>query len=103
MVYVIWTDQALSDLRAIKDYLDQVAAPDIAERFCLALFEAPGRIKKFPRSGQVVPEFGQEHIREVLYQDYRIIYEIGDGACYIRAIVHGSRDLQRHLDPKQWE
>jgi plasmid stabilization system protein ParE len=90
-------------LRAIKDYLDREATTEIAERFCLALLAAPDRVKRFPHSGQVVPEFGEERIREVLYQDYRIIYEVGDGACYIRMVIHGSRDLQRHLDPQHWK
>jgi toxin ParE1/3/4 len=103
LVYIIWTDEAINDLRAIKDYLDLVAAPDVAERFCLALLAAPDRIKRFPLSGQVIPEFRLEKIREVLFQGYRIIYEVGDGACYIRAVIHGSRDLQRHLDPRFWK
>jgi addiction module RelE/StbE family toxin len=102
LVYIIWTDEAINDLRAIKEYLDRVAAPEIAQRFCLALLAAPDRIKRFPQSGQVVPEFREEDIREVLFQDYRIIYQVGDGACYIRTVVHGSRDLQRLLDPKRW-
>lgn len=66
MVYLIWTDEAINDLRAIKDYLDREAGIEIAERFCLGLLDAPDRIKRFPLSGQVVPEFGQESIREVL-------------------------------------
>jgi addiction module RelE/StbE family toxin len=103
LVYVIWTDEAINDLRSIKDYLERVASPEVAERFCWALLAAPDRVKQFPLSGQVVPEFRQEKIREVLYQDYRIIYEAVEGACYIRTVVHGSRDLQRHLDPKHWK
>jgi hypothetical protein len=32
---------------------------------------------------------------------YRIIYEIRGEACYIVAIIHGSRDLARHVQPSQ--
>ena len=101
MVYVIWTDAAIENLRAIKDYIAQ-SAPEVAERFCLEFLDAPDRLERFPRSGQVVPEFGIESVREIQFRGYRIIYQVGDGACYIRAVMHGSRDIQRHINPSAW-
>jgi addiction module RelE/StbE family toxin len=101
LVYVIWTDEAIGDLSAIKDYISQ-SAPETALRFCLSFLDAPDRLEQFPRSGQVVPEFRIESIREIQFRGYRIIYQVGEGACYIRAVVHGSRDLQRHVDPTAW-
>jgi addiction module RelE/StbE family toxin len=103
LVYVIWTDSAIDDLRAIKDYLLKVADEKTARRLCLELFHAPDRLKQFPRSGQVVPEFQVESVREVLCRDYRLIYQVAEGACYIRAIIHGRRDLQRLIDPSDWD
>ena len=101
MVYVIWTDEAIGDLAAIKEYIAK-SAPDAAERFCLSFLDAPDRLERFPRSGQVVAEFQIESIREVQFRGYRIIYQVAEGACYIRAVVHGSRELQRHIDPTKW-
>jgi addiction module RelE/StbE family toxin len=101
LVYVIWTNEAIADLKAIKDYISK-SAPETAERFSLSFLDAPDRLERFPRSGQVVPEFGIEEIREIQFRGYRIIYQVADGACYIRAVVHGSRDLQRHIDPANW-
>lgn len=101
MVYVIWTDSAIKDLRAIKDYIAQ-SAPDVAERFCVEFLDAPDRLERFPRSGQVVPEFAVETIREIQFRGYRIIYQVGDDACYIRAVMHASRDMQRHINPAAW-
>jgi toxin ParE1/3/4 len=72
LVYIIWTEQAINDLMAIKDYIAQ-SAPDTAERFCLQLLDAPDRLERFPLSGQVVPEFRQESIREIAFRNYRII------------------------------
>jgi toxin ParE1/3/4 len=103
LVYIIWTDEAINDLRAIKDYLVKVADEKTARRFCLELFSAPERLKRFPKSGQVVPEFQIEEVREVLFRDYRIIYQVAEGACYIRAVTHGSRELQRLIDPGDWD
>jgi len=103
LVYVIWTDEAINDLRKIKDYLVRVADEKTARRFCLALFSAPDRLRRFPKSGQVVLEFQIEAVREVLFRDYRIIYQVAEGACYIRTVVHGSRELQQHIDPSDWD
>lgn len=101
MVYVIWTEQAINDLMAIKEYIAR-SAPMTAERFCLQLLDAPDRLQRFPLSGQVVPEFAMESIREISFRAYRIIYQVAEGACYIRAVIHGSREIQRHIDPSNW-
>ena len=101
MVHVIWTNEAVGDLRAIKEYI-ATSSPETAERFCLSFLDAPDRLERLPRSGQVVPEFGIESIREIQFRGYRIIYQVAQEACYIRAVIHGSRDLQRHIDPLGW-
>jgi plasmid stabilization system protein ParE len=85
-------------LRAIKDYI-AASNPAAAKRFCIQLYESSDRLRLFPRSGQVVPEFGIEDLREILFGDYRILYECRPGACYVKAVIHGSRELQRHFDP----
>jgi plasmid stabilization system protein ParE len=74
---------------AIKDYIAQ-SAPMTAERFCLKLLDAPDRLERMPLAGQVVPEFGIESIREISFQGYRIIYQVAERACYIRAVIHRS-------------
>jgi len=85
-------------LRAIKDYIAS-SNPAAAHRFCLELYDSTDRLRLFPRSGQVVPEFGREDLREILFGDYRILYECHTGACYVKAVIHGSRELQWHFDP----
>ena len=50
-----------------------------------------------PRAGWMVPEFKVDHFREVLMRPYRIIYELRGDACYIVAVIHGSRDLPQHI------
>lgn len=101
MVYVIWTDAALEDLRLVKNYIER-HNPAAARRFCLDIYDSTASIGRFPRSGQVVPEFGLEDVREILFCGYRILYQCKPGACYVNAVIHGSRDLQRHIDPANW-
>ena len=101
MVYVIWTDPAIDDLRSIRDFIES-RSPGAARRFCTELYESTTRLRLSPRSGQVVPEFNLEHVREIIFGDYRILYEVAEGACYVMAVIHGSRDLSRHIDPRNW-
>jgi len=98
---VIWTEPALNDLHEIIRHVAQDSAT-YAERLGTHLVEAPRRLAAFPRSGRVVPEFHDQHIRELIYGAYRIIYLIKRQSCYITAVVHGSRDVLRHVKPGGW-
>jgi toxin ParE1/3/4 len=64
-----WTNQALADLEAIGNFIAR-DAPSVAQIFVDHVFEAVKRLEIFPRSGRVVPEIGQEDIREILYLDF---------------------------------
>ena len=48
-----------------------------------------------PFSGQVVPEFGDETIREVIEGPFRIIYQSFVTVIYVLAVVHGARILTK--------
>jgi toxin ParE1/3/4 len=51
------------------------------------------KLLQFPRMGRVVPETQDESIRELLHQNYRIVYRINGERIEILTIIHGSRDL----------
>ena len=42
----------------------------------------------------MVPEFGDQEIREIVVYSYRVIYRIQTEELIIVAIVHGKRDLK---------
>jgi len=68
---VIWTREAVEDVEAIKAYVarDSVRyASLLVERIVAAV----GRLESFPESGRVVPEVGDESLREVIHGAYRI-------------------------------
>lgn len=92
MAEVIWRPQALRDLEAIEAYYEDVA-PDFAPLFVAGAFEAASRLADFPNAGRVVPEIGDESIRELIYRQYRILYVVGDGAAEILTVYHSSRQL----------
>ena len=99
---VIWTEPALADLREIRDFVAK-DSPTYAARLASRLVEAPRRLAQFDKSGQRVPEFDQDHIRELPVGSYRLIYVVRNGTCYIVAVVHGSRDLERVLKREDFE
>jgi toxin ParE1/3/4 len=67
-----WTNQALADLEAIGNFIAR-DAPSLAQVFVDNVFEAVKRLEVFPSSGRVVPEIGQEDIREILFGSYQIV------------------------------
>ena len=87
-----WTRQAQKDPKAIRDLI-ALDAPATASAYVRKLRESVGRLRQFPFSGEVVPEFGREEIREVLRGDYRLIYRVSDGRVDILTVFHGARIL----------
>ena len=49
-----------------------------------------------PNSVALQEEAGVYRVR---VGDYRIVYEVRGEGCYIVAVIHGSRDLPRHVRP----
>lgn len=47
-----------------------------------------------PRVGRVVPEIGQERIREVLEGKYRIVYRIDDDTLAVLTVFEGHQQLR---------
>jgi toxin ParE1/3/4 len=95
---LIWTDPSLDDLRSIRDYI----ARD-SESYAIGLVEevilSVERLLQFPRLGRVVPEAQDENIRQLLCQNYRIIYRLARERIEVLAIVHGSRSMARLQRP----
>jgi plasmid stabilization system protein ParE len=42
----------------------------------------------------VVPEVGDESLREVVYENYQIVYRVKPGAVEIITVFHGARLLR---------
>lgn len=76
----------------MRDYIARDSdfyAADLVQQMVLSV----GKLLRFPRMGRVVPETQDESIRELLQQNYRIIYRIAGERIEILTIIHGSRDL----------
>ena len=92
MTRVIWTRGAVEDVEAVKAYVarDSVRyAALLAERIVAAV----DRLELFPESGRVVPEVGDESLREVIYGAYRIVYRIKAESVEVVTVYHAARLL----------
>lgn len=44
--------------------------------FGYELISETGRLQEFPELGRIVPEYRNDHIREIIFRPYRIVYRI---------------------------
>ncbi len=93
MAQVTWTEQAIDDLSTVFLFIARDAL-GYAELMIERVFAATERLDEFPRSGRVVPEIGQDDIREVIVQNYRIIYRVVFDAAEILTVHHGARPFR---------
>ena len=98
---VRWSQSALDDLDAIGDYFERTS-PGYARSIVARLYAAPEVLADHPRLGRVVPEYGVEHIREVVREGYRVAYVLTGGpasgeTAEVLAVLHGRQDLGRKL------
>ncbi len=94
MVKIEWTDPALEDLNQIFKYIARDSTY-YANLFIKRIYESIQNLKDFPESGRVVPEKGINNLREIIMQNYRIIYRYRkvEKIVEILTIIHGSRQL----------
>jgi toxin ParE1/3/4 len=95
-VRVHWTDNAISHLIGIYDYIARDSS-FYAQRMIDRLTRRSQQIGDFPASGRVVPEYEAPDVREVIEKPYRIIYRLLPDQIDILAVVHGAQLLPPEL------
>ncbi|WP_413935764.1 type II toxin-antitoxin system RelE/ParE family toxin [Nitrospira sp. BLG_1] len=100
MIRIEWTEPAVSDLENIHEYIARDSA-EYADAVVERLVLSVDRLASFPESGRLVPEASDPKIRELLSQNYRVIYRLRKGVAQILAIVLGARNLSG-IKPKPW-
>ena len=93
MVKIIWTEFALADLKSIHEYISQDSRT-YASKFIEKLIKRVDQLETFPKSGRIVPEFGNSTIRELIEGSYRIVYKISSDHIGIVRIHHSARKLK---------
>ncbi|MBW6517650.1 MAG: type II toxin-antitoxin system RelE/ParE family toxin [ANME-2 cluster archaeon] len=92
MARIIWSPNASDDLESICEFI-AIDSEYYARSFAKGIIKAIERLIVFPESGRIVPEYNLNNIREIIYQNYRIVYRIKSDIIEIVTIVHGARLL----------
>lgn len=89
---VRWARTAIGHLASIYDYISH-DSPRYARRMVDRITARSQQIASFPQSGQMVPEYQDPDIREVIEGSYRVIYEVTADEVRVLAVIHGARLL----------
>lgn len=89
---VLWTRNALGHLTSVYEHIAQ-DSPRYARRMVDRITSRSRQIAAFPRSGQMVPEYQDPDIREVIEGSYRVIYLVTSDDIRVLAVIHGAQLL----------
>ncbi len=88
-----WSPRALSNLEEICNYIAK-DSEYYARLFARKIITMVEDIPRFPKVGRIVPEYGDENLREKIYKNYRIVYRLKESIVEIVAICHGAKTLK---------
>lgn len=97
-----WTETASNHLQIIHEYIAKDSKA-YATRFVKSLIKAAAKLETMPSIGRIVPELENNALREVIYQNYRIIYRLrSDENVEILAVLHSARNFKKAFY-EEWE
>jgi len=96
MIEIKWSDPALDDMVNIRDYIAKDST-FYARRFIERIFDHVEKLADFPEIGRHVPEANDiKHVRELIFQGYRILYLLSPEHVSIITVIHGSKNLSQN-------
>lgn len=90
---VTWSPEAVEDLESIAEYIERDSS-FYAQSVVSQILETSRKIKEFPLIGRMLPEIGDENIRERFIYSYRLVYKIQQQRILIVAVIHGKRLIE---------
>ncbi len=92
-VKIIWSETALQDVKEIITFISK-DSDFYAINFTSKIISSVDILKVFPEIGRIVPEYENIMIREILYRNYRVVYQIEKNDIEILTVFHGSKLLE---------
>ena len=90
---VKWSPEAIEDLESIAEFIGR-DSEYYARAVVTEILSVSKNVCEFPLIGRVVPEIGDEDIRERFIYSYRLVYRIEPEQILIVAVIHGKRLLE---------
>jgi toxin ParE1/3/4 len=92
MARILWTETASNDLESIHAYIAR-DSKYYADVFVAELIASTDVLRDFPRLGHIVREDADGNTRELVFGNYRIIYDVPEETVRILTVIHGARKL----------
>lgn len=97
---IVWTHEALVQLTEIEDYISKDSPKRAAEFIDRLIEHAEEALSDKPRMGRTVPEIANPDIRELMFNNYRIVYRVDEDHVEILTVFEGRRLFRTsEIDP----
>jgi len=90
---VNWSPEAIEDLESIAVFIAR-DSEYYARAVVTEIISVSRSVREFSLIGRVVPEIGDEGIRERFIYSYRLVYRVEPEQILIVAVIHGKRLLE---------
>lgn len=91
MAEIIWSENAMKDIEEIAEFIAQDS-----EYYALLIVEkiyhSAQRLIGFPKSGRKIPEIDRDKYREIIADNYRVMYKLKSDIVEILTVLHARRD-----------
>lgn len=87
---ISWSPEAVEDLQAIAEFISRDSA-FYASSVVTKVTAVSRSLIENPLIGRIVPELGDDQIRERFVYSYRLIYRVMNHEILVVAIIHGKR------------
>ena len=91
---ITFAASAITDLEDMQAYYSGEGVPDVGVRLIGEIIARIERLSTHPSSGRVVPEFHVDHLREIIYPPFRIVYRHDKNKVRIVRIWRSERLLR---------
>jgi len=91
---ITFAASAIKDLEDMQAYYAGEGVPETGKRLTGEIIARVERLSAHPLSGRIVPEFHVEHLREIIYPPFRIVYRYDKNKVRIVRIWRSERLLK---------
>jgi toxin ParE1/3/4 len=92
---ITFSNRAIIDLESIISHYFELDK-NTAKRYYGEILLSVKQLQRFPKSGRIIPEceeYFSDKYREIIYENYRIMYKISDSEIIILRILDSRRLL----------
>ncbi|MDZ7778670.1 MAG: type II toxin-antitoxin system RelE/ParE family toxin [Gemmatimonadota bacterium] len=89
---IVWSPTARRKAQQAVDFIEK-DRPLVSVQWLEGLAERVELLRDLPDQGRIVPEWGDETVREIFYEPYRVIYEVSPEQVEILTLSHVRQEL----------